>query len=178
MPVTVLDRTDAAVDFLLTWGLEHEWRGYDPFDGLRSPLFRRSPLSASRWSRLAWLQPFKRSPINLRPVAGITKSLNPKGVALYASGVTECLRGPMHDRVAPIVDELLRTLCRLRSDTHGSGGWGYNFDWQSRCVPDEDALVHNVNLLAASFLLRAGRLTGKPRWVEVGLETPTMTTLS
>lgn len=66
----------------------------------------------------------------------------------------------MHDRVAPIVDELLRTLCRLRSDTHGSGG--YNFDWRSRSVPDEDALVHNVNLLGASFLLRAGRLTGEP----------------
>ena len=47
-----------------------EFKGYDPYDGLNSRLFNAIPgVSKNRIARLAWIQTFKRSPINLRKVA-------------------------------------------------------------------------------------------------------------
>ena len=51
----------------------HEWRGYDPYDGLNSPLARILP---GKKARQAWTQLHRRSPINLRPLVGIKPTLN------------------------------------------------------------------------------------------------------
>ena len=41
--------------------------GYDPFDGLNSEVLKASGLDRFPLFRLAWIQFFKRSPINFRP---------------------------------------------------------------------------------------------------------------
>src|SRR5215813_1327550 len=69
---------------LLGYCRENDWSGWDPFDGLSSPLFR-IPLLQNRFCRLAFIQLCKRNPINLRPLFRVPKSANPKGLALFAS---------------------------------------------------------------------------------------------
>jgi len=160
----------------------HAWRGYDPYDGLNSPLAKLLP---GKFARQAWTQLHRRSPINLRPLCGIAPTLNATSLALAAMG----------SRDGRLLDELekLRTI---------EGGWGYPFDWQSRAfyaprgtpnlictvfaahayerwerkcdvsfiekhllrerdgerwvtyVPQADAQVHNINMLGAALLGR------------------------
>lgn len=155
-----------------------EWRGWDPYDGLTSPLARLLP---GRWARQAWTQLHRRSPLNLRPLCGIRPTLNAKAVALFALGNGD--------------PRLLETLRALRNP---DGGWGYPFPWQSRAfyaprgtsnlictafasralggghtefverqllrerdgerwityIPQSDTQVHNINLIGAALLGR------------------------
>jgi hypothetical protein len=84
---------DPAFDHALTGLLDYcrveGWKGYDPFDGLNSPVARWLPSRGrvGKFARTAWTQALKRGPINLRPLLGIRKALNPKGVALAARAV-------------------------------------------------------------------------------------------
>ena len=51
------------------------WRGFDPYDGLLSPVARLPLLNRSRVWRLAITQVVKRSSLNLRPLLGIAPGL-------------------------------------------------------------------------------------------------------
>ncbi len=133
-------------DQLLWRYLEHhEFKGWDPFDGLNSALFGSSPLNRSRLCRLAWLQFFKRCPINLRPVAKVPKGENPKGLALLASA--SLLRGN-RDQADGFLERLGETACSSREEWC----WGYNFTWQARAfhVP-----LGTPNMVTSVFVANA-----------------------
>ena len=102
-----------------------DYCGWDVFDGLNSRVFKNTVANRSRLFRLAWIQLFKRSPVNLRYLAGVKKGLNPKGMALFASGLIRLGR----------LEEAERLLDRLKH-MHCTGYegycWGYNFPWESR----------------------------------------------
>ena len=63
-----------------------QFKGWDPYDGLNSKVFKNSFLNNYEFSRLLWIQFFKLSPINLRKPFMIKKEYNPKGIALLLSG--------------------------------------------------------------------------------------------
>ncbi|MFN2456380.1 MAG: aspartate-semialdehyde dehydrogenase, partial [Pyrinomonadaceae bacterium] len=73
-----------AHESLAAWCRARSYAGHDPFDGLNSRLFQSTPLKHSRLMRLAWTQFFKRSPVNLRFLAGVPVQRNSKGTALFA----------------------------------------------------------------------------------------------
>lgn len=123
---------------------DESWIGYDPYDGLNSPL-ARSFLFNNRLGRTALTQLVKRSPLNLRPILGIRKALNPKGVAVAARAImllADRSGCRLPDQVegsaqhAPGMDPdftlLMGHLASLRSPNYAEACWGYNFDWQSR----------------------------------------------
>lgn len=116
-----------------------EWRGYDPYDGLDSPLARRLPGKALRQ---AWTQLHRRSPINFRPLCGIRPQLNSTAVALFAMGSGD--------------DRLLDALAKMRTP---EGGWGYPFGWQSRAFY---APPNTPNLICTALALKAQRRRGRP----------------
>ncbi len=109
-----------------------EWRGYDPYDGLNSPLAKVLP---GKKARQAWTQLHRRSPVNLRPLVGIKPTLNPKALALFALGGGD--------------PKLLRLLESMRNP---DGGWGYPFDWQSRAF---FAPRGTSNLICTAFAAKA-----------------------
>src|ERR1035437_7320663 len=60
------------------------FKGYDPYDGLNSTLFKSLPfISKNRIARLVWIQTFKKSPVNLRAVFGVKKGYNAKALGLF-----------------------------------------------------------------------------------------------
>ncbi len=73
-----------AYERLRAWCRARDYAGFDPFDALNSRLFQATPLRHSRAARLAWTQLFKRSPLNLRPLALVAPERNAKGTALFA----------------------------------------------------------------------------------------------
>jgi rhamnogalacturonyl hydrolase YesR len=109
------------------------FKGYDPYDGLNSNLFQVIPfIRDNRLARLAWIQLFKRLPINLRPIVGIRKDYNPKALGLFLSGYCNLYKKTPNreylDMIHSFSDKLLETM-----NTKYSGAcWGYNFDWQAK----------------------------------------------
>jgi len=93
----------------------------------------------------------KRSPINVRPLLGIKKGLNSKGIALAARAIL-MLKGAARFSVSPargvpvnggetVIDPegldldfslLMKTLLSLKVRNYEEACWGYNFPWQSR----------------------------------------------
>ena len=59
-----------------------DFRGYDPYDALNSPVARVLGFGL-KFGRIAWIQLFRRLPINLRPLLFCAKGHNPKGLGLF-----------------------------------------------------------------------------------------------
>ncbi|HXG64054.1 MAG TPA: hypothetical protein VNO70_03040 [Blastocatellia bacterium] len=141
---------ERALRKLLGYCRSESWAGYDPYDGLNSPLARFIP---TKFARTALTQFVKRCPVNVRPLLGIRKDLNPKGLALAASAIAllakrYAVRLPSQVEHQPVYrppaaddlrgglridfEYLMSALESLRSKGYEEACWGYNFDWQSR----------------------------------------------
>lgn len=105
-----------------------DYRGYDPYDGLLSPLTRLPPLRYSALFRLIWQQLVKRLPASARPLLGIPPQENPKALALFLEGWLDWEKAP--DREEQIGELLSRLQRHFREGP--LCGWGYPFPWQSR----------------------------------------------
>ena len=117
---------------LAEWCRDRNYEGHDPFDGLNSRLFQSTPLKHSRLARLAWTQLFKRSPFNLRSVAGVPAEKNSKGTALFALAALARFRRERTKEAEAEARALLKDLLAARLDGFSGAAWGYNFDWQGR----------------------------------------------
>lgn len=112
----------------------NNFAGYDPFDGLNSRLFSWFPWLKKGLFGLAWIQFHKRSPINFRPLCGVPKGRNPKGVALFMLGMLQDYRRSGDAQLVAQCSELADWLLTQQSDKtqwqHSC--WGYHFDWNAR----------------------------------------------
>lgn len=139
-------KCEQALSRLLRYCRNEGWAGYDPYDGLNSPLIKSLTLNSKTLRTIA-TQLNKRSPVNFRPLLGIRKGLNPKGVALAARALillsrrlsrgrharAELSPGPqLCDGLETDIAYLMSKLDELRFGAYGEACWGYNFDWQSR----------------------------------------------
>jgi hypothetical protein len=122
---------ERAYEGLWEWCRARGFAGHDPFDALNSRLFQLTPLKHSRLARLAWTQAFKRSPVNLRPLALVPAGRNAKGTALFALAALSRYRAAGREEHAQEARALLGDLLHARAET-GGAAWGYNFDWQGR----------------------------------------------
>jgi hypothetical protein len=113
---------------------EREYRGYDPFDLLLSPLFRLPVLRTNKTLRFLGQQVFRRIPFNVRPLIGIRPGLNPVTLGLCIHGYTDLLRGVPERRADwdREIDFCLSELVRLQSPGYHGACWGYDFDWEGR----------------------------------------------
>jgi hypothetical protein len=119
---------------LWKWCRSQNFAGYDPFDGLNSSLFQATPLRNSRTARLAWIQFFKRSPINFRRLSGVPRDRNAKGIALFALAALADYRRTGTKEAEIEVRELLDLLMEMSLKGFKGAAWGYNFDWQARAL--------------------------------------------
>lgn len=126
-------RVENTAWLLLEYCKENEWAGYDPYDALNSRLFTGTPLSKSKWCRIAFTQLLKRLPLNLRPVLLITKEQNPKALALFLMTFVKKQRflGPEPERLQK---RMIGRLIALRAPNTSYFCWGYSFPWQGRAV--------------------------------------------
>lgn len=153
--------------------------GWDPYDGLNSKLFRATPLKKWDVARLAWIQVFKRSPINLRKILFVPKSHNNMGLALFLSGYCNLYRladkgeeqfGRKEDLKA-YINEIGDLLLKNQSKGFAGSCWGYNFDWQARRLFLFPAGTPNVVVTAfcTEALFEAHAITGKQEFLDAAL---------
>ena len=130
------------------------YKGWDVFDGLNSVLFQRSFLAESNLCKLAWIQFFKRSPLNFRKIAKVPKEYNPKSLGLFASGMV--VLGRMGE-----AQKLLALLLSMTCREMVGVSWGYNFPWMARAfyVPVGKPNMVTTVFAANAFLDYAGMVT-------------------
>lgn len=158
--------------------------GWDPYDGLTSPLFRRLPLAPkSAICRLVWIQLFKRNPLNFRRLVGIRKSHNAKGIGLFLSGYCRLYQALNYDpslsgvvgskeSIRKMVIRLADLLISMRSSSSSGASWGYNFPWQCRrefLFPANEPTVV-ATFFCATALMEAYEVTSRREYLEVALD--------
>jgi len=182
--ITGLHRVKDSLSRLEEYCRREEFKGWDPYDGLNSRVFKAIPfLRHWDFARLAWIQLFKRNPVNLRRLVLIPKGVNPKGIALLLSGYCNILgyhrlsgskdfgdERELLDRIKGLADLLISLRSPLNA--HASS-WGYNFDWQARRLflfPTGTPTVV-VTSFCASALLSAYETTKDDEYQSVALSS-------
>lgn len=152
--------------------LSEDFKGWDPYDGLNSKFFQFTPLRYSFIARLAWIQLFKRNPINLRKAMLVPKGANPKGLALFLTGYCNLYKITNNKEYLSLIDSLAEQLINLKSKNFKYACWGYNFDWQSRAfyLPKFTPTV-----VATSFcsdaLMNAYEITKNKKYLSIALSS-------
>ncbi|WP_144920809.1 hypothetical protein [Halorubrum salsamenti] len=128
-PVVAGYDTAAVCRNALAWARERDYSGYDPYDGLNSPIL--SALSRHWLLRLLSIHGVQKFPLNLRPYLGIPEQRNPKGVGLFASAYLNEYERTGENAALREAERLLEWLSDNRSPAFDRSSWGYNFDWQN-----------------------------------------------
>lgn len=124
----------SALRLLEEYIISERYHGYDPFDGLMSPIFRLPLLRSNKTIRLVFQQLFKRNALNLRPLLRIQKGLNPVtlGLCIQAYTYLSQVFPEKQNLLTREIDFCLERLIELRSPGFSGACWGYDFDWEAR----------------------------------------------
>lgn len=140
-------------DNLKSYCENENFKGWDPYDGLNSRLFQSIPIiRSSRFFRLAWIQLFKRSPINFRKIAIVPKGYNSKGLGLFLTGYCNLYNIEPSEEILNKIKFLADKLLEMQSKGHSGSCWGYNFDWQARAFFQPKG---TPTVVATSFIVDA-----------------------
>lgn len=146
--MVIFDQAAEALHRLDRYVAEQNYEGPDPYDGLASSIGRKLP---SARLRQAWIQVIARTPLNLRTPLRVPRMRMVKALALFVSGLQ---RVPDLPNARSRVDRLIRELEEQRKDP---GGWGYEFDVQTRWAYYS---AGSPNIIVTSFVLEALRDAG------------------
>lgn len=158
---------------LIAYCEKEEYKGYDPYDGLNSKLFQRLPvIPKKRFPRLAWIQLFKRLPVNLRPLVGIGKEYNPKGLALFLTGYCNLAKAEGLEKYKEKIVFFADKLISVKTPGYSGSCWGYNFPWESKAFYQPKFTPTIVaSTFAAHALIDAYELTGNESYLNEGIST-------
>ena len=159
-------QVDQILDDVFNWSRKQEFKGHNKHDGLNSPLLRLL-LGWAKWPRLIAIQSVMRAPVNIRPLLGVPKTVNPKGLALFTMGLLDRYRVDGEERHLREAERLLELLKSVQSTGQWSGTcWGYPYPWQDLGF---FAPPHTPNAVVTAFVceafLEAYRLTGNHQYL-------------
>jgi hypothetical protein len=126
-PHTAHDHS-AVIEQLRSYIEAEGFAGYDPYDILNSPL----PIKGlGTFAAAVATQLHKRNPVNIRPLLGIKKEHNPKGLGLLLHAYCNLQRVNPHQDFTTQINALVKLLSDCRSQGYKGAAWGYNFAWAS-----------------------------------------------
>lgn len=160
-------RCEVSLQRVLRWAHAQQYAGYSKFDVFNSPLMRLLSLN-NRYVRLSLTAAWSRMPIDLRPLVGMQKSRNPKGIALFALAYLRSHQGDGSVLSLARARELLAWLDANHTRGYAGKCWGYDHPWQSlhfyapRYFPN---IVVTGNVAYA--FLEAFEVTGEDSYLDV-----------
>ena len=128
-----------------------DYKGWDLYDALLSPLFKSGSIFDRSILRYFWTQVNKRSPINFRPLMGVPKSSNPKGLSLILRGYCQLYNITQNSKYLDYSKEIMEQLINIKSESKYYC-WGNNFPYQSR---SEFYKAYSPNAITTSFVVQA-----------------------
>jgi len=159
---------------LYLWAKDEDFSGFDPYDGLNIPLIRDIPTLRNKWVMIFITQFFKNFPVNLRPLFGIRKEKNAKGISLFASGLINLYRINKDTLIMEEIEKLVEWLKKKRSPYSKNYAWGYNFSWRSR---NSYKPRYFPNVVTTSFVadvfLQLYKITGRSELLDIAISAGT-----
>lgn len=166
-------KVHASINKLITYCSSEEFKGYDPYDGLTSTFFKALPvIRKNRLARLVWIQGFKKSPINFRPLLGVEKEYNPKALGLFLSGYVSLYRAFAEEEYLNKIIYFSDKILSLSTPGYSGHCWGYNFDWESKAffLPKYTPTIV-VSSFVANSLLDAYEVTKDEKLLKAARST-------
>jgi len=120
----------ASIQRVERWVESHDYKGYEPFDGLSSS-YRPLTCGSLFLDRLL-LQLVRQSPMNLRPLLGVKPLDSTKGRGYMASGYLTMFRATGNPAYAEKAVNCLDWLMRHKSPRFQQFTWANHFDFASR----------------------------------------------
>jgi|CZKT01.1.fsa_nt_gi hypothetical protein len=117
------------LDRVLRTARSDRYEGYSKHDGLNSPVLARLA-GGSRLRRLGAIQVVTRSPVDVRPLVGVRKARNAKGLSLFARALLARHRMTGSAADAGEARELLDWLIAHPAPGFDGLCWGYPYPWQ------------------------------------------------
>lgn len=142
-----------SIKHLYDWLKQHDYRGYDTFDGLSSKFFRALTFE-NKLLRTVLQQGVRRFPINLRPLMGIKMHHSTKGMGFLARGFMRLHKATGEAVWAEQARFALDWLLEHKSPGYSGACWGNHFDYQSRSfyLPKNVPTVVWTSLIGHAFL--------------------------
>ncbi|MBI9097593.1 MAG: hypothetical protein JEY91_03900, partial [Spirochaetaceae bacterium] len=119
-----------SIKLIEQWVEDHDYKGYEPFDGLSS-FFRPLTFGNLFLDRLL-MQLVRQSPINLRPIMGIKPLDSTIGQGYMAWGYLIMLKTTGQEEYKKKAVKCLEWLIENRSTINDEFCWGKHFDFASR----------------------------------------------
>lgn len=157
------------IESLILYCKNENFKGWDPYDGLNSPLVRITPFYKIKLFRQCWIRFFKYSPYNLRPIFFVNKDFNTKGLAIFILGFLQLYEKTKNNDYLKKAKELLTVLEQKKSC---EWAWGYNFPWQSRAFfADKNSFNAICSIFAAQAFFKAYECLNEQKYLDIGLQT-------
>jgi hypothetical protein len=155
-----------SIEKVRRWVEEHDYKGYEPFDGLSS-WARPLAFGTILGDRLL-MQAIRQCPINLRPLMGVTPKDSTKGRGYMAWGYLILHRTTGHPDYLDKAVHCLEWLDQHKSPRFKHHAWSNHFDFSSRGgrYTKDDPIIVWTSLIGQAYL-EAFEITGENRWLEI-----------
>ena len=152
-PTLQNDEIQQALFKLEQWVIRSDWKAYDTFDGLSSPLAPILTLGIPLL-RQVWQQGVRRFPFNVRPLLGIMPSMSTKGMGFFAQGYLRLFQTYGRQEYLGRMRHCLNWLLDNRNRDFKGYCWGNHFDYQARSgrIPKGIPTVVWTGLIGHAFL--------------------------
>ncbi|CAI8337207.1 MAG: Uncharacterised protein [Owenweeksia sp. TMED14] len=119
---------------LKTYIEREDYRGYDPYDALKSPIFKLPFFKRNKLIRFGAQQVVKRLPFSIRSLLMIPKGYNPVTLGLSIQAYAYLILSEPENKeiYRQNITLLVTELKKLIPSGFSGACWGYDFDWEAR----------------------------------------------
>lgn len=155
-----------SLDRVASWVEGHAYRGYEPFDGLSSPLHRLT--FGNLFLQRCLQQLIRQCPFNLRPLLGVTRKDSTKGRGYFAWGYLLLHRATGETDLVRKAVDCLEWLDRHKVPRFAHHSWSNHFDFASRGghYTSNDPIIVWTALIGHAYL-EAFEITHEPRFLAI-----------
>lgn len=155
-----------SLDLVLKYASENNFKGYNKYDALDSPILKSLSFN-NAFIRLVYSQVVMRSPVNIRPLLLIPKTINPKGFGLFASTYLNLFKLSGDRSHLEQAEYFLNWLSENKSPYYPTTCWGYQYPWQDVGFYAKANLPNRVvTFFAVSAFLDAFDLTKDEKYLD------------
>lgn len=148
------------------WVERHDYRGYEPFDGLSS--WARPLALGNLLGERLLMQLIRQSPINLRPLLGVRPKDSTKGRGYMAWGYLLLYRATKREEYLDKAVACLEWLDRNKVPRFQHHSWSNHFDFVSRggSYTKDDPIIVWTALIAHAYV-EAFEITGRDWFLQI-----------
>jgi hypothetical protein len=157
---------ESSLNKVQSWVERHDYKGYEPFDGLSS-WFRPLTFGNPFLERIL-MQVVRQSPFNLRPLLGITPKESTKGRGYMAWGYLILYQSTGRSELLKKAVDCLEWLDRNKASKFAKHSWSNHFDFTSRGggYTKDDPIIVWTSLIGHAYV-EAYEVLGESRFLEI-----------